>query len=97
MSVDQVKAFLAKAEEDAALGQKLKDAQAAYTGSKEDGIKEVVLPIAAAAGFTFTVDDFKAAATKPEGEASDDELEAVAGGYDCTGLGCWLTCAFVTW
>jgi len=83
MSVEQVKAFLAKVKEDSALAQKLKDAQAAYTGDKSDkaaAIAAVVIPVAAEAGFNFTVDDFKAAYYNSEDEVSEDELNAVAGG-----------------
>lgn len=87
MAIEQVKAFLAKAKEDSALAQKLKDAQAAYTGDKSDkdaAIAAIFIPVAAQAGFNFTVDDFKAAFDKGEGEVSEDELDAVAGGawYD---------------
>ena len=82
MSVEQVKAFLAKIKEDSALAQKLKDAQAAYKGDTSDkdaAVAAIVIPVAAQAGFTFTVEDFKAA-FEAEGEASEDELNAVAGG-----------------
>ena len=82
MSVEQVKAFFAKVKDDSELAQKLKDAQANYKGDKEAAVAAVVLPIAAAAGFKFTVDDFKAAFGNDEGEASEDELDAVAGGGD---------------
>ena len=90
MSVEQVKAFLAKVKDDAALAQKLKDAQAAYTGDKETAIAEVIVPVAKSAGFNFTVEDikadFKATFDNIEGEASEDELNAVAGGSDwCNG------------
>ncbi len=85
MSVEQVKAFFAKVKEDEALAQKLKDAQEAYTGDKSDkeaAIAAVVLPIAAKAGFNFTVEDFKAVFdNNNDGEASANELTAVAGGY----------------
>ena len=83
MSVEQVKAFFAKVNEDKELAQKLKDAQAAYKGDKSDKVAEfaeIVIPIAEAAGFNFTVDDFKAAYYNGEGEASEDELDKVAGG-----------------
>ena len=84
MSVEQVKAFLAKVKADSSLSQKLKDAQDAYTGDTSDkdaAVAAIVIPVAAQAGFTFTVDDFKAA-FEAEGEASSDELNAVAGGVD---------------
>ena len=83
MPVEQAKAFVAKVKEDPELAQKLKDAQAAYTGDKSDkdaAFATIVLPVAAAAGFNFTVEDFKAAFDKGEGEVSEDELDAVAGG-----------------
>ena len=82
MSVEQVKAFFAKVNDDSSLAQKLKDAQAAYTGEesdKETAIAAIFVSVAAEAGFNFTVDDFKAAFAA-EGEASADELDAVAGG-----------------
>ncbi len=83
MSMEQVKAFLAKVKEDSELAQKLKDAEAAYKGDKSDkeaAIAAVVIPVAAQAGFNFTVEDFKAAFENEEGEASANELSAVAGG-----------------
>ncbi len=84
MSVEQVKAFFDKVNADPTLSQKFKDAQAAYTGDKSDkdaAIAAFVIPIAKAAGFNFTVEDFKAAfANYEEGESSADELKAVAGG-----------------
>ncbi len=82
MSVEQVKAFFDKVYSDEAFAQKLKDAEAAYKGDKSDkdtAIAAVVIPIAAEAGFNFNVDDFKAS-FESEGEASAEELGAVAGG-----------------
>ncbi len=84
MSVEQVKAFFAKVNEDEALAQQLKDAQAAYTGEesdKEAAIAAIFVSVAAKAGFNFTVEDFKAAFdNNEEGESSAEELKAVAGG-----------------
>ena len=83
MSVDQVKAFYMKLAEDSALVQKLKDAKDAYKGDTSDkdaALAAVVIPIATAAGFNFTVADVKAAFDNGEGEASEEELDAVAGG-----------------
>ena len=97
MSIEQVKAFMAKVKEDEALGKKLADAQAAYKGDKEGAVAAVIIPVAKEAGFNFTVDDFKAAFDNGEGEASEDELEAVAGGYDCTGVGAKSFCVLITW
>ena len=89
MSVEQVKAFFAKIKEDSTLAQKLKDAQAAYNGDTSDkaaAFAEIVIPVAKSAGFNFTVDDFKAAYYNNEGEASENELDAVAGGvFYCKG------------
>ena len=88
MSVEQVKAFFDKVKSDESLAQKLKDAQAAYKGDTSDkdaAVAAVVIPVAAQAGFTFTVDDFKAFVDNSEGEASENELDAVAGGnHTCT-------------
>ena len=85
MSVEQVKAFFAKVNDDSQLAQKLKDAQAAFTGEKSDkdaAIAAIFVSVAAKAGFNFTVEDFKAVFdNNNEGEASADELTAVAGGY----------------
>ena len=83
MSVEQVKAFFAKVNEDEALAQQLKDAQEAYTGEesdKEAAIAAIFVSVAAKAGFNFTVEDFKAVFDNEEGEVSEDELTAVAGG-----------------
>ena len=92
MSVEQVKAFFAKIKEDSPLAQKLKDAQAAYKGDPSDkdaAVAAIFIPVAAAAGFNFTIADFKAAFdNSDEGEVSGDELDAVAGGgfiYDMCG------------
>ena len=82
MSLDQIEAFLAKVKDDEALAQKLKNAQAAYTGDISDkaaAVAAVIIPVAAEAGFNFTVEDFKAT-FEAEGEASGEELDAVAGG-----------------
>ena len=86
MSVEQVKAFFQKVKEDSELAQKLKDAEASYKGDTSDNeatFAAVVIPVAKSAGFNFTVADFKAAFGSGEGEASEDELEAVAGGIQC--------------
>ena len=86
MAAEQVKAFLAKVKEDKELAKKLAEAQAAYKGAEADGIAKVVIPVAAAAGFNFTVEDFKVVADEQgEGEASAEELNAVAGGKMCYG------------
>ena len=90
MSVEQVKAFFAKVNDDSSLAQKLKDAKAAYTGEKSDkdaAIAAIFIPIAAKAGFNFTVEDFMAVFdNNDDGEASAEELTAVAGGAQ----GSWI-------
>jgi len=82
--MEQVKAFLAKVKEDSELAQKLKDAEAAYKGDKSDKeamFAAVFVPVAAKAGFNFTVEDFMAVFdNNDDGEASAEELTAVAGG-----------------
>lgn len=97
MSVEQAKAFFSKLKEDEALGKKFADAQAAYKGDKEGTVAAVIIPVAKEAGFNFTVEDFNAAFNKGEGEASEDELEAVAGGYTCQGIGTKGFCELVHW
>ena len=83
--MDNVKKFIAQLKTDAELQKKVKAAQDAYKGDGNDEAKMVeaiLLPIAKEAGLPFTVTDFNSykAARKSEGEASDDELAAVAGG-----------------
>lgn len=97
MSVDQVKAFFQKVKEDEALGKKLSDAQAAYKGDKDGVVAAVIIPVAAEAGFKFTTEDVKAAFPTGEGEASEDELDAVAGGFTCQGVGTKSFCVLVHW
>ena len=83
MSVEQVKAFFNKIKEDSALAQELKDAHEDYKGNKSDKtaiFAAVVIPVASSAGFHFTLDDFNALVDNAEGEISEDELDAVAGG-----------------
>lgn len=67
MSEDQFKAFIAKAEADTSLQEKLKAAADANT----------VVAIAKAAGFSITAVDLPEVS---EAELSDEELEGVAGG-----------------
>lgn len=82
MSVEKARAFVAKLNSDKELAKKVTDAKEAYTGDKSNddaAIKEILLPIAAQACYDFTVEDYKATFDE-EGEASADELDAVAGG-----------------
>ena len=64
MSEEQLKAFIAKVQEDSSLQEQL----------KAEGADPVA--IAKAAGFTIKLQDLHAAAS----ELSDEDLEAVAGG-----------------
>lgn len=97
MAVEQVKAFLAKVKDDADLAKKLEDAQKAYKGDKDAAIEAVVVPVAKAAGFAFTAAEFEAAFNKGEGEASAEELDAVAGGSsDICGIPVDMLCKWKT-
>ena len=85
MSVEQVKAFFDKLKEDSALLNKIKDAEMSYKDNtslgKTEFFAKIFIPIAAEAGFNFTAEDLKAAFdNSEEGEVSEDELNAVAGG-----------------
>ncbi len=81
MSVEKAKAFVEKLKTDSALAKKLQDAQKAYTGDKSDrdaAIKAILLPVAAQAGFEFTLEELEE--TFGGENLSEEELEAVAGG-----------------
>ena len=73
MSVEQAKAFIEKLDSD-----KTFLSQVAGAGSDE-----ARLELAKAAGFEFTAEELAGAIGESGGEElSDDELEAVAGGYE---------------
>ena len=55
MPVEQAKAFVAKVKEDPELAQKLKDAQAAYTGDKSDKDAAFSTPLPAEHGMRFSM------------------------------------------
>ena len=67
MSKEQLKAFLEKVQGDTSLQEKLKAATDA----------DSVVAIAKAAGFAISANVL----SKPQAEISEDELEAVAGGF----------------
>ncbi len=69
MSEEQLKAFIAKANDDQSIQDKLKAAT-----SPEEAVE-----IANAAGFSITEEDIQSQSGPVE--ISDDELEAAAGGY----------------
>ena len=86
--MDNVKKFIEQLKTDAELQKKVKAAQDAYKGDANDEAKmveAVLAPIAKEVGLPFSVADFNAYkdAKTSEGEASDDELAAVAGGGTC--------------
>ena len=86
MAIENVKAFYEALETDTELQAKVNAADQAHNGDAADeaaAIADILLPIAKEAGFDFTVEElleFENAAA-PEGEFTEDELEAVAGGY----------------
>ena len=71
MSEEQLKAFLEKVKGDTSLQEKVKAAADA----------NAVTAIAKEAGFIISADDL----TKAQSELSDEELEGVAGAYQCWG------------
>ena len=87
MAKENVKAFFEALFKDEAIQQALKAKELAYTGSKEDReavVKEVLIPVAEEAGYAFTLEELKAFEKGMclEGELSENELEAVAGGMN---------------
>ena len=70
MSEEQLKAFLEAVKADSSLQEKLKAA----------GDADAVIALANAAGFAISADDLK----KAQSEISEEELEGVAGGGNCT-------------
>ena len=69
MSIDALKAFGRKVQVDPQLYEKLMNARAAAS-----------VQVAAEAGFTFTVEEARAAIQEASDELTDEQLEAVAGG-----------------
>jgi predicted ribosomally synthesized peptide with nif11-like leader len=69
MSVSSAKAFIEKVQSDSAFRRKLEDAPS------DDERKKIIK----AAGFDFTKDEIKSAASE-HGALSDEELDKVAGG-----------------
>ena len=96
MAKENVKAFFEALSKDEAIQQALKAKELAYTGSKEDReavVKEVLIPVAEEAGYAFTLEELKEFEKGMclEGELSENELEAIAGGETTT----WGVCVFV--
>ena len=72
MTVEQAKLFLDALKTDAALQQKVRDANAAY-------VAQALLPVAKEAGYDFTAEELQSL-QNPDGELNDADLERVAGG-----------------
>ena len=86
MAIENVKAFYNELEANEELQKKIAAADAAYngdTGDKKAAVEAIVLPIAKETGFDFTAEEMLEAETavNSEGEFTEDELEAVAGGF----------------
>jgi len=105
MALEAVKAFYEEVAKNGALQKKIAAADAAYNGDTEDkkaAVETIILPIAKEAGFDFTAEEMLEAETavNSEGEFTEDELEAVAGGGWCLILGfgerdCKTICKYV--
>jgi len=87
---ESVKAFFEAVGSSVELQEKLDAAYKAYSGDPSDQkalVEVVLLPAAKEAGFAFTAEEFFAyqqeAEKVQEGEITDSELEAVAGGSLC--------------
>lgn len=96
MAKENVKAFLEALTKDEAVQKILKEKEKDYAGIKDARdsiIKEILLPVAEKAGYSFTEEELKEYEKnlQPQGELDEDELEAVAGGVEnwgaCSGLG----------
>ena len=85
MAAENVKAFFEALSREESIQQALKEKELAYTGAKEDWeaiVEAIAIPVAKAAGYDFTSDELKAfeKGMRVEGELTENELEAVAGG-----------------
>lgn len=106
MAKENVKAFFEALSRDDSIQQTLKEKELAYTGTKEDReaiVEAIVIPVAKAAGYDFTLEELKEfeKGVRPEGELDESELEAVAGGVEVwgacvvVGVGYGTTCFIV--
>jgi len=83
MSEEQVKVFFAKVEQDEELGRSYKSLLKGMADAKkeQDTVLKEIVEFASGKGFEFTADELKAASlSSKEGELSEDDLDAVAGG-----------------
>lgn len=89
MSVENAKAFIAQVKEDAELRGKY---EAAENEDARASVRE-------AAGFTFSVEDFKSACSElGMNELSDEDLDKASGGDGfCIGHGSTTTCNTKFW
>jgi len=84
MSIEVVKAFMEKVKADTDLQSEL---QAIAPGDKDAALAKVVR-VASEAGFSFSAEDYEAAAPEiaqarhAAGDLSDEDLDAVAGGAE---------------
>jgi hypothetical protein len=88
MAQENVKLFKEKLVSSDELKEKLKKAEEAYTGDKQDRdniVKTVLIPLAEEAGLPFTFEEAKAAEAG-DGSLSDEELASVAGGGGAIGV-----------
>lgn len=99
MSVENVKAFFDKVEEDKGLQDKVKGLAEKRKAHDAEAASEMV-KIAAEAGLEFTAAHLVEARKSTVGELSEDELRNVAGGvvgYSCSGTAMKDFCKLVTW
>ena len=99
MSVENVKAFFDKVEEDKGLQGKVKALAEKRKAQDEETASEIV-NIAAETGLDFTADHLAEARKGIVEDLSEDELRSVAGGrvgYSCTGILMKEACQIVTW
>jgi predicted ribosomally synthesized peptide with nif11-like leader len=85
MSIDNVKAFFEKVQQDESLQDKLKaireDAEKGESGL--EAAADEVVGIASGAGFDFTREDLLEARQMRTDELSDEQLDTVSGGMPC--------------
>ena len=95
MEKKDMRAFFEALSKDEAVQKALKEKELAYIGTKEhldSIIEEILLPVANAAGYNFTLEDLLdfEKDMRLQGELDEDELESIAGGKVwgvCVGFG----------
>jgi hypothetical protein len=90
MAQENLKKFYEKVNGDEELQKKIKALADSYTGDKSDekaAFEAVIAPIAKEAGYEFTYEEAMEAAEEAEdGEITEDEAAAAAGGFAV----CWV-------